>query len=55
MYTRVLKNPWGVRMGEKYDVIDLIINVLKEHEKRLDKICRRLEEVADKLEKYTRA
>ena len=29
---------------EKIDVIDLIINVLKEHEKKLDELVTRLEE-----------
>jgi len=37
--------------NEKMDVLDLIINVLKEHEKRLDEWGARLERVVPR-EKY---
>ena len=35
---------------EKIDALDLIINVLKEHEKRLDKLAEELKETLDKLQ-----
>lgn len=37
--------------NEKIDMIDLIINVLKEHEKRLDELIFRLEKLVPR-EKY---
>ena len=37
---------------EKIDVLDMIINVLHEHEKELDCLINRLTEVLAKHEKY---
>lgn len=34
---------------EKVDVLDLLINILREHEKKFDELVSRLEEVVDKL------
>ena len=34
---------------EKIDVLDLLINVLQEHEKKLDALVGRLEEVTENL------
>jgi len=39
-----------VSYTEKMDVLDLIITVLKEHEKNLDDIARRLEKALDIVE-----
>lgn len=41
--------------NEKIDVLDLILNILKEHEKKLDMLTDRIEAVADRLEKATGA
>ena len=38
-------------MSEKIDVLDLIINVLREHEKTLDELIHRLDSVTTKIEK----
>jgi len=40
---------------EKVDVLDLLINVLKEHEQKLDEITTRLEEAAPKKTKLNPA
>ena len=37
--------------NEKIDVLDLIINIFTEHEKKLDLLIDRIEAVADRLEK----
>lgn len=37
--------------SEKMDALDLVIGVLKEHEKNLDRLAERLEAVAERLEK----
>jgi len=34
---------------EKIDVLDLLINILKEHEEKLDQLVERLEKAADAL------
>jgi len=36
---------------EKIDVMDLIINVLREHEEKLDKTVERFEKLVERLEK----
>jgi len=37
--------------SEKIDVLDLLINILREHEEKLDLLTDRIETVADRLEK----
>ncbi|MBA7700523.1 hypothetical protein ES703_109238 [subsurface metagenome] len=34
---------------EKVDVLDMLINILTEHEKKFDELVTRLEEVAERL------
>ena len=41
-------------LTEKIDVLDLIINILTEHEKNLDALIYRLETVAEFNEKHAR-
>ena len=41
-------------LTEKIDVLDLIINILTEHEKSLDALVYRLETVAELNEKHAR-
>ena len=38
-----VRRGWVMSLTEKIDVLDLLIAVLKEHEKRLDELIRRLE------------
>ena len=38
--------------GNKIEVVDLVINVLQEHEKDLDSLVERLEVVAEFMEKH---
>jgi DNA-binding transcriptional ArsR family regulator len=42
-------------MAEKLEVLDLLINVLREHELRLDELAARLEDLAEKLSRSARA
>ncbi len=37
-------------LSQKVDVLDLIIDVLREHEKKLDELISRLEKIVDKAE-----
>jgi len=37
-------------LSEKIDVLDLVIDVLREHEKRLDELISRLEKIVEKAE-----
>ena len=37
-------------LSQKVDVLDLIIDVLKEHEKKLDELISRLEKIVEKAE-----
>jgi len=36
----------------KIDALDLVLNILQEHEKRLDYVAERLEAVAEFMEKH---
>jgi len=38
-------------LSQKVDVLDLIIDVLKEHEKKLDELISRLERIVEKHER----
>ena len=38
--------------GNKIEVVDLVINVLQEHEKKMDYLVERLEVVAEFMEKH---
>ena len=38
--------------GNKIDAVDFVISCLKEHEKKLDYLCERLEVVAESMEKH---
>ena len=40
------------KFGNKIEVIDLVINVLQEHEKKMDYLVERLEAVAEFMEKH---
>lgn len=40
------------RFGNKIDAVDFVINVLQEHEKKMDYLVERLEVVAEIMEKY---
>ena len=40
-----VRRGWVMSLTSKIDVLDFIIDVLKEHEKRLDELIKRLEKV----------
>ena len=41
----------GILMAQKMDVLDMIIDTLKEHEKIMDELIERLEAITPTLEK----
>ena len=40
------------RFGNKITAIDFVINVLQEHEKKMDYLVERLEVIAESMEKH---
>ena len=40
------------KFGNKIDAVDFVINVLQEHEKKMDYLVERLETVAEFMEKH---
>jgi len=51
MVLKSFKDEGDPRYGQKVDVLDLLINLLREHEEKLDEITTKLEIISDTMSK----